>query len=191
MAVNTTNLIQGPATLYSGAFGATEPADTAVNTTPQASAWTDCGGTQDGVKLSVDQTYSELEVDQITLRVGSRLTKADYTIETTLAEVTLANLAFVLNGGTQATGAGFASYDPNVASSATQPLYTAMLFDGWAPLLPSGGAARRRVIARKVLSTDSVEAAYTKDKQTVLAAKFSCHYVSGAVTPIHIVDQTT
>lgn len=186
MAVTTTNLIQGPATLYSGAFGATEPTDSAVNTTPQASAWTDCGGTQDGVKLSVDQTYGELEVDQITLRVGSRLTKADYMIETTFAEVTLANLAYVLNGGTQATGAGWASYDPNVTSSATQPLYTAMLFDGWAP-----NQFRRRVIARKVLSTDSIEVAYTKDKQTVLSAKFACHYVSGTVTPIHIVDQTS
>lgn len=186
MAVTTTNLIQGPATLYSGAFQATEPADSAVNTTPQASAWTDCGGTNGGVKLSVAQTYSELDVDQITVRVASRLTKADYTIETTLAEVTLANLSFVLNGGTQASGAGYASYDPNVTSSATQPLYTAMLFDGWAP-----NQFRRRVIARKVLSTDNVDVEYTKDKQTVLAVKFACHYVSGTVTPIHIVDQTT
>lgn len=186
MAVTTTNLIQGPATLYSGAFGATEPADTAVNTTPAASAWTDCGGTQDGVKLSVNQTYSELEVDQITLRVGSRLTKADYMIETTFAEVTLENLSFVLNGGTAASGAGYKSYDPNVTSSATQPTYTAMVFDGWAP-----SQFRRRVIARKVLSTDSIEVAYTKDKQTVLSAKFACHYVTSGITPIHVVDQTS
>lgn len=184
-------MIQGPATLYSGTFGATEPLDTAVNTTPQASAWTDCGGTNGGVKLSVAQTYSELDVDQITLRVGSRLTKADYMIETTLAEVTLSNLAFVLNGGTQASGSGWASYDPNVASSATQPLYTAMLFDGQAPTLTSGAAARRRVIARKVLSTDNVDMEYTKDKQTLLAVKFAAHYVSASITPIHIVDQTT
>src|ERR1044072_876781 len=99
MAVTTTNLIQGPGTLYSGAFGATEPTDTAVNAIPAASAWTDMGGTQDGVKLSVDQTYSELEVDQITLRVGSRLTKQDFTIETSLAEATLENLSTTLNGG--------------------------------------------------------------------------------------------
>lgn len=186
MAVTTTNLVQGPATLYSGALGATEPADTAVNTTPAASAWTDCGGTMDGVKLSIAQTYSELEVDQITLRVGSRLTKADYTVETTFAEATLANLSYVLNGGTSASGAGYASFDPNVTSSATQPNYSAMLFDGWAP-----SQFRRRVIVRKVLSTDSVEVAYTKDKQTAYSAKFSAHYVSGTVTPIHIVDATS
>lgn len=186
MSVITTNLIQGPATLYSGFFGATEPADTAVNTTPQASAWTDCGGTQGGVSLSITQTYVELDVDQITVRVGSRLTKADYMVETTFAEVTLTNLAFVLNGGTSASGAGYASLDPNVTSSATQPLYTSMLFDGWAP-----NNFKRRVIARKVLSTDNVIVAYTKDKQTVLAAKFAAHYVSSSITPIHIVDQTS
>ncbi|WP_030168935.1 hypothetical protein [Streptomyces sp. NRRL S-813] len=186
MSVTTTNLIQGPASLYSGAVGATEPTDTAINTTPAASTWTDLGGTQDGVKLSVDQTYSELEVDQITLRVGSRLTKQDFTIETSLAEATLENLSLVLNGGTSASGAGFKSFDPNVTSSATQPNYFALILDGYAP-----NQFRRRIIGRRMLNTDSVELAYTKDKQTLIPAKFSGHYVSASVTPFHIVDQTS
>jgi len=184
--VVTTNLLQGPATLYRGDFGATEPEDTAVNTTPQASAWTDCGGTQDGVTLNVDQTYVELEVDQITLPVGSRLTKQAFTIETTFAEATLENLSFVLNGGTSASGSGWKSFDPNVTSSATQPTYSALMFDGWAP-----EQLNRRVIGRKMLSTDSFKAAYTKDKQTVFAAKFSGHYVDSVTTPFHIVDETS
>ncbi|MFE1849852.1 hypothetical protein ACFYOF_06240 [Streptomyces sp. NPDC007148] len=186
MAVTTTALIQGPATLYSGAFGATEPTDTQVNTTPAASSWTDLGGTQDGVKLSVDQTYSELEVDQITLRVGSRLTKQDFTIETSLAEATLENLSLTLNGGTAASGAGWKSFDPNVTSSATQPNYFAVIMDGYAP-----NQFRRRVIGRRMLNTDSSELAYTKDKQTLIPAKFAGHYVSNSITPFHIVDQTS
>lgn len=185
MAVTVTSLIQGPATLYSGLFGATEPTDTAVNTTPAASSWTDLGGTQDGVKLSVDQTYSELEVDQITVRVGSRLTKVDFTIETSLAEATLENLSLTLNGGTAASGSGWKSYDPNVTSSATQPNYFAVIMDGYAPQ-----QFRRRVIGRKMLNIDSSELAYTKDKQTLLPAKFAGHYVSNSITPFHIVDQT-
>ena len=185
MAVTTTNLIQGPGTLYSGAFGATEPTDTAVNAIPAASAWTDMGGTQDGVKLSVDQTYSELEVDQITLRVGSRLTKQDFTIETSLAEATLENLSLTLNGGTSASGAGWKSFDPNVTSSATQPNYFAVILDGYAP-----NQFRRRIIGRRMLNTDSVELAYTKDKQTLIPAKFAGHYVSASITPFHIIDQT-
>ncbi|MFE3031581.1 hypothetical protein ACFXKY_08020 [Streptomyces canus] len=184
MSVTTTNLIQGPATLYKGAFGAAEPADSAVNTTPAASAWTDLGGTQDGVKLSVDQTYGELEVDQITLRVGSRLTKADFTIETSLAEATLENLSLSLNGGTSASGAGWKSFDPNVSSSATQPNYFAVLMDGYAP-----NQFNRRIIGRRMLNTDSSELAYTKDKQTLIPVKFAGHYVSASVTPFHIVDQ--
>lgn len=186
MSVTTTNLIQGPATLYQGLYGATEPADSAVNTTPASSAWTDLGGTQDGVKLSVDQTYSELEVDQITVRVGSRLTKVDFTIETSLAEATLENLSMSLNGGTAASGSGWKSYDPNVSSSATQPNYFAVIMDGYAP-----NQFRRRVIGRRMLNTDSTELAYTKDKQTLIPVKLSGHYVSSSIAPFHIVDQTS
>lgn len=185
MSVDTTNLIQGPGTLYKGAFGATELADTAVNTTPPASSWTDLGGTQDGVKLSVDQTYTELEVDQITLRVGSRRTKQDFTIETSLAEATLENFALSLNGGTSASGAGFKSLDPDVSSSATQPTYFAVILDGYAP-----SQLRRRVVGRRMLNTDSTELAYTKDKMTLVPVKFAGHYVSASVTPFHIIDAT-
>ena len=187
MSVTGTNLVQGPATLYSGAFGAAEPLDTAVNTTPAASSWTDVGGTQDGVKLTIDQSYTELEVDQVVDRVGSRLTKRDFTVETSMAEPTLANLSLALNGGTSASGAGYASFDPSFASSATQPTYKALLFDGWAP----GGTFNRRVIVRKALSTDAVEMAYTKDKQTLYGVKFSGHYVSASIAPVHVVDQTS
>lgn len=184
MSVTTTNLTQGPGTLYKGNFGATEPADTAVNAAPPASSWTDLGGTQDGVKLSIDQTYSELEVDQITLRVGSRLTKQDFMIETSLAEPTLENLSISLNGGTSASGAGFKSFDPNVTSSATQPNYFALILDGYAP-----SQLTRRIIGRRMLNTESSELAYTKDKMTLIPVKFTGHYVSSSITPFHIVDQ--
>jgi hypothetical protein len=186
MSVTTSNLILGPATLYQGAYGATEPLDTAVNSTPQASAWTDMGGTQDGVTLNIDQTYTALEVDQIVDRAGSRLTKREMTVETSLAESTLENLSVVLNGGTAATGAGYKTLEPLFASSATQPNYTALLFDGW-----GANSFRRRVIVRKVLSTDSVAMGYTKDKQTLFKTKFSAHYVTSSTPPFHIVEATS
>lgn len=186
MAVTTSNLILGPATIYLGSFGAAEPADTAVNSTPQASAWTDAGGTMEGVKLVVDQTYTALEVDQLVDRAGSRLTKRDMSVETTLAEVTLENLSVLMNGGTAASGAGYKSFEPSAASSATQPNYSAILFDGWAV-----NSYRRRVIVRKTLNVESLELAYTKDKQTGLKAKFAAHYVSSSITPLHIADATS
>lgn len=185
--VTTTNLIQGPASLYTGSFGATEPADASVNATPAASAWTDMGGTDGGVKLTVDQKYTELSVDQIVDRVGSRLTNREFTVETNLAEPTLANFSVVLNGGTTATGANYKTFEPvYTANSATQPTYIAVLFDGYAP-----AGFNRRVIVRKVLSTSKAETSYMKDKQTFFPVTFTGHYVSSSIAPIHVVDQTS
>jgi hypothetical protein len=189
MGVTVTNLIAGPADIYIGAFGATEPADSAVNTTPSASVWTDMGGTQDGVKLVVKQEYFELEVDQIVDRVGSRLSKREVTIEANLAEPTLANIANVLNGGTVTASAAFATYDAVNDSSATQPTYKAIIIDGWAPGV---SPFRRRIIVRKVLSIDGIkEQEYKKDGQILLPSSFIGHYVSSAIRPFRIIDQLT
>ncbi|MFB7111726.1 hypothetical protein [Streptomyces sp. NPDC056291] len=184
MAVTTTNLIQGAATLYIGNLGATEPTDTDLTTDPATPDWTDVGGTNDGVKLSVDQSYTELEVDQLVDRVGSRLTKRDITVETTLAEPTLVNLTWVMNSGTVSSGSGWQALEPEFATSATQPKYRALLFDGYAP-----GQLRRRVIVRKVLSTDAFEMAYTKEDKTTIPVKWAAHYVSPSVAPFRIVDE--
>jgi hypothetical protein len=187
MSVTTTNLVEGPGKLYTGAFGATEPADSAVNSAPAASAWNDAGGTMGGLTVTVEQTYTELEVDQVVDSVGRRLTKREITIGTSMAEPTLANLFLILNGGTTASGSGWASYDPLITNSATQPNYIAVMVDGWAP----GGAFNRRAIARKCLSTAKVDFLYAKDKQNVFAVNWNAHHVSSGITPIHWVDQTS
>lgn len=185
MAVTVTNLAQGPGTLYSGAFGAAEPADAAVNTTPAASAWVDRGGTDGGIKLVMTQTFSELKVDQIVDSPGRRLVKRDFNLQTNLAEVTLENLALAMNGGTAASGSGFKTLTPDSASSATQPGYIAAILDGWAP-----GQLRRRVIARKVLNISNVESAYQKDAQTFIPVDLAAHYVSSSIRPFYIQDET-
>lgn len=188
MSVTATNLIQGPGTLYTAAFGATEPVDTAVASAP-GGAYTDLGGTQGGVQLTIAQEYKELEVDQVVDVPGRRLTKRDVMIKTNLAEPTLANLALILNGGTSSTGGtagtSYAAYDPAMDTAATQPTYTSTLFDGYAP-----NNKPRRVIVRKVLSIDSVGAAYKKDDQTVFPVSFAAHWVSTSIKPFHVVDST-
>lgn len=189
MAVTATNLTMGPGTLYHGDFGATEPAD--IDTTPDAGDWTDVGGTTDGVTLSINQEYTELAVDQIVDVPGRRLTKREFTLGTNLAEPTLANLALALNGGEitpVAPGAGTPgsdTYDPTGGSSATQPTYAALLFDGYAP-----GGFPRRVLGRKMLQTENVEFAYSKDGQTVYSVSFAGHFVSSSIKPFRIVDKT-
>lgn len=186
MSITATNLILGPGTLYSGAFGAVEPADASVNTTPAASAWTDMGATDGGVKLTIDQKFTELTVDQVVDSLGRRLTQREIMVDTNLAEPTLANLSLAMNGGTAATGSGYATLDPLNVTSATQPGYIAVILDGYAP-----AGFRRRVIIRKSLNTSSIQSAYAKDKETYIPVTFAGHYVSSSITPFHVVDQTS
>jgi hypothetical protein len=185
MSVAVGNLIQGPGTLYRGAFGATEPADLAINTTPQSSAWTDVGGTKDGVSYEIARTYAELAVDQIVDIPDRRLTKREFNLTTNLAEVTLENLAYVSNDTQPTSGANFKAFEPTITSAATQPTFVALLFDGYAP-----GQFRRRIIGRRMLSVDSITIAYKKEDQTVLNVKWAGHYVSDVIKPWKVIDQT-
>lgn len=195
MAANVVNLVQGPATVYIGDFGATEPANAAVNTTPQASAWTDVGGTTDGCEISINQEYKELEVDQVVDIPGRRLVKRDMSVKTNLAEPTLQNLLYALNdvngGSLGASGTGFSGYyEPAFTDSATQPTYRAVILHGWAPGSGANNQSKRRmVILRKVLSSDNVEFAYKKEDQTVFSVTWSVHYVSNSIAPFKIVDE--
>jgi hypothetical protein len=187
MAVTTTNLVAGPGVLYTGAFSATEPADSAVGTVPSSAAWTDAGGTNGGAKVSVKQDYFELEVDQVVDIVGRRLQKREIAVETNFAEVTLANYKVALNGGTIVASSGWSSYDPASDTSATQPTYLAMILDAYAP---GSTAKRRRLIVRKVLNVNEVASEYKRDGQTFLPVSLAAHYVSTAILPFHIADET-
>ena len=186
MSVTVANLIQGPGIMYRGAFGATEPFDSAVNTTPQASAWSDVGGTMDGVTIEIGREYSELEVDQIVDIPERRLTKREFSMATNLAEPTLENLAIVSNDTAPTSASGYKTFEPTFTSAATQPTYVAILFDGYSP-----SQLRRRVIGRRMLSIDPITFAYKKDEQSVFNVKWAGHYVSSSIAPYKVIDQTS
>ena len=198
MATTVANLVQGPATVYIGTYDGTtarEPANGDVNTTPASSAWTDVGGTTDGVEISINQEYKELEVDQVVDIPGRRLVKRDMSVKTNLAEPTLQNLLYALNdangGSLGASGTGYSgTYEPAFTDSATQPTYRAVLLHGWAPGEGSTSQSKRRMVhLRKVLSSDNVEFAYKKEDQTVFSVTWSVHYVSSSIAPFKIVDE--
>jgi hypothetical protein len=186
MSVTVLNLTAGPGDLYTGAFSATEPADSAVGTPPASAAWTHLGGTQDGVSLEISQEYLVLEVDQIVDRAASRLQSRKVQIKTNLAEPTLTALEVALNGGTVSASSGYSTYDPADDTSATQPTYKALILDGWAP----GADKQRRIVVRKILSIENVETAYKKDGQTVFPVTFVGHYVSSTIKPFRVIDET-
>lgn len=179
MPVTSSNLIQGPATLYTGLFGATEPATITVLPT---TGWTDVGGTKEGVELGIADEYAVLDVDQIIYEVARRRTKRVVTIKTSLAEPTLANLAFAT--ANTAPVANVLTADDGLAAFA--PAYSACIFDGIAP-----GGFRRRVTLRKTLPTDSVGVAYKKDGQTVIPVTFTGHWVSSSIFPYKVEDATS
>jgi hypothetical protein len=186
MPVTTTNLIQGPATLYVGAFGATEPTDATINTAP-AVAWTDVGGTTGGVTLTATIATTALDVDQILDPVGDVITARDFTVATSLAEATLANLARVLNLADAAVTAGTTPAGPTLepASDITSftPVYRAFILDGIAP-----GGFRRRIIIRKAVQTAAAALAHAPGTQTVIPATFRATYVSASIKPFKVVD---
>jgi hypothetical protein len=111
--------------------------------------------------------------------VGSRLTEQNFTIDTKLAEATLANLRVAMN---LATGAG-TTLELDSAISNADPNYVAVLLEGQRP-----GGGNRRVIIRRALSTEGIEMEFTKDGQTVVPVTWTSHYVSDTVKSIKIDD---
>lgn len=177
MAVTVTNLVMGPGDLWVGTFGATEPAD--ADAAPGV-GWTNVGGTTGGTKVSAAQSYSDFELDQLALPAGARMTKQAYTMSTTLAEVTLANLRIALN---QTADAGTTLSLPGEISNA-DPNYQAALL-----VTPKPGGGNRLVILRRVLSTANMDIDWTKDKQSGVPLTFTAYYVSPTVDPIFL-DET-
>lgn len=188
------NLTMGVGYLYIAEFGATEPDDDSVHTEPESATWSNLGYTKEGVTLSIEQEYQELEVDQLADVPGSRLIKRVMTISTSLAETTLENFQRVLNGdgaitedastaGVDASGAD--TFEPGNALASSAPTYSALLFDGVAP-----NGMVRRIIARRCLQVGAFESQYTKDGELVYPVEFKLHYVSPSIRPYKIVDQT-
>lgn len=180
MTVTSTNLIQGPATLYWAAFGATEPAT--VATVPDDEVWTDLGGTDGGVDFEVADEYSELTVDQLVYVAERRRTLRRVRAKTALAEATLENLARATNNSAPTSHV----MEGDDGLTAFAPAYGAILLDGIAP-----GGFRRRIILRKTLSIETMSTSYKKDGKTMIPATWEIHWVSPSIKPFKIEDATS
>lgn len=193
MPASAANLLVGPGSLWSGAFGATEPADTAVATALSTPPWTDLGGTDGGVTVTAAREYFRLRMDQTVESPGRRLTELDVTLATSLAEPTLENwqtalsdsASAITSGGTG--GTAFKAMDISGPDEpGAEPTYLAIIFRGRAPR-----GKRRLVIVRKALSIEEVESEYKRDDQTFIPVTFGAHWVSASVKSVHVVDEAT
>lgn len=181
MTVTTTNLIQGPATLWVGIFGVAEPA--AVATAP-GTGWTELGATQGGIEVSVELTYTELDVDQVVDIPGQTLTKRVAKIKTNLAEATLIN--WVLSQNQLAADIATGAVEPANGLAAFTPNYAALLMDGISP-----GGFRRRFIARRCLQIGNPGLPYKKDGQVLIPVEYASHFVSSSIAPYKTVDASS
>lgn len=103
--IDATAIIQGPADIYVGAFGATEPTD-GTWTDVDTNIWVPAGSTSGGIKVAAAMNYKSIEVDQVPDEVGVRMIGRSTAVETQLAESTLDNIKFLMNGGTITVGGG-------------------------------------------------------------------------------------
>jgi hypothetical protein len=189
------NAVMGPATVYVGAFGATEPAYSAIGSPPNSAVWTDVGGTADNtaVLLEVEHSLTNIVVEQLIDPIGARVTKRVIQVTVVLAEATLANLNLAMNNLlTISQGTGYSVADPLTSITSVQPSYTAILIDGWAPTTgTTESACRRRMIIRKCLSSSKADLEYEKTKPVLYHTTWTGFYISSSVAPFEIVDQTS
>ena len=184
----------GPATLYTAPFGTTEPAWTAITSSP-LSPWTDCGAIADGtsILLEVEHTLTDIAVEQLIDPVGARVSKRVIQVTAALLEATQQNMVLAMNQmATITTGSGYSVLDPLTTPTSLQPQYTAILIDGYAPTTGTvETSCRRRMIVRKTLSASKIDLEYEKTKPTTYSTTWSGYYVSSSVAPFEIIDQTS
>lgn len=180
MAVQTENLLMGPVDVYHGAFGATEPTD--AETVPGV-GWTDLGGTDGGVTLTLGQTYTPMTVDQVAMAVDARLTDETISVATSLAEATLDNLRRARNA--LADAATEYEFGGELITNSS-PLYGAILLRGQAP---EGGP--RLVVVRRTLSTENIGIPFQKTDKTVFPVTWTAYFVSASVRAVRVDDTVT
>lgn len=194
MAIQPLNIAMGPATVYWAPFGTTEPAWSAITSSPGAS-WTDVGATADGssILLEVQHTLTDIYAEQLIDPIAARVSKRIIQVTATLEEATLQNMTLAMNQlATTVTGSGYAVLDPLTGITAVQPTYTALIIDGWAPTTGTTEVeCRRRMIVRKCLSTSKVDLEYEKTKAVLYQTTWTGYWISSSVAPFEIIDQTS
>lgn len=129
-----TDILVTPATIYYAPVGETLPDESSVDYGEAwGGNWTNLGYTLEPVSLSYETETFELEVEQITLPVRRVRTKETVMVETSLAEMTGANLALVVDGTvtTTAAGVGQVGFDEILAGGSVDLSEYAWGFEGF------------------------------------------------------------
>ena len=103
------DILLSPAKIYHAAVGTALPNPNSISYgTAWGGAWSDLGYTLTPISVGYSQEIFKLEVEQVTLPVKGLVTMEEVTIETTLAEITAANMLLAFGGAVTTTAAGTA-----------------------------------------------------------------------------------
>lgn len=134
---------------------------------------TECGATSGGVTVEKKQTFTDLQVDQITGIVKKAVKEETYTITTSLAEATLANLQI-------AFGASKAPVVSTTPASTTLSLGLEsgsveheLIFIG--PCPPGATSYKTRTYTlHRAVNVTATKIDLARDKETLFAVSFEC-----------------
>lgn len=186
---NKRNLIVGAAAVFIGPTSDTPEDLTTVSratwVTPATptlpSGWRNVGFTQDGLEISTDPSYGEVEVDQL---LDAALIFKDgmgLTISTTFAEATLENLLVAWGQPSDIdtgsiTGPPAGTYEEIEMLGGTlgeAPLERALIAIGNSPRAETGGAYGERVYyAYRVLSTEAASVSVARADASTIPVTF-------------------
>ena len=173
------NILVGAAAVFIGPPGSTTPTPfptraTWVNGTVPTD-WRNVGFTQDGLEVSTDPSYGEVEVDQL---LDAALIFKDgmgLSISTTFAEATLENL-LVAWGQPESDiddGTGYTELTISGGSLGEAPLERGLIAIGNAPRATNGGAYGERVYhAYNVLSVESASVSVARADASTIPVTF-------------------
>jgi hypothetical protein len=190
---NAGNLLVSNAKIWVAPYGSTLPLATEAGLAANPlSPFVSPGFTNGGVTWSLENDFTDLRADQVKNSLGAVNTDQTITVEMTLAEITLANLAYVLADGTVD-----ATLDTNkitkftpAASNDFQMPYMTLVLDTDAPSGLQGVNARRRIIFKRCLPTSGTELAYGREDQQGLPVTWTVYGID-ETTPLYEIHQLT
>lgn len=138
--------------------------------TTLATDWREVGYTTEGVEVSYEPDYADVEVDQlldsaIIFKQGMRVT-----VNTTLAEATLENLLVAWGQGADTLAAGRLAISSGELGDF--PIERSLLFRGPAPR--GGTTVQRWYYLSRAIQTESTAFALRRAEATTLPASFRC-----------------
>lgn len=190
MAYSTRNILVGAAALYlssadstSGTLPTAPPAgtvNTPLSTTLNSDGnWSHVGFTSEGVELSYEPDYTDVEVDQLLDSAKIFKSGMRVMVNTTFSEASLLNLliSWGQTAATLAASTGSTGGQLGISAGALgdDPVERALIAVGNAPrgLTGSPGQKRERVyFARRVISVDTTAHALRRAEATVFPISF-------------------